>query len=143
MKKAKKLASLLMVLAMVCSLLTVSASADCTGSAKVSLDQAAVKDSYSRTFAFPIGNGFNYWKIHIRTFNPNLQFKITKDSPKGQVVYSSSSAGYGACVPTGGQPYYGYLPAGTYYVTIFVVGSQTSLQGTLWYKSATNEAEAM
>ena len=151
MKKTKKLVSLLMALAMVFSLLAVSASAatppdapgisplDATDSMRVTLDVGSSR----KIIPFIIGEGFNFWKIHIRTTNPNLQFNITKDSPSGQVVYWSSSAGYGTCVPTGGQAYYGQLPAGTYYINVSVMGGQTNLQGTLWYKTATNEAEAM
>ncbi|MDE6955534.1 MAG: hypothetical protein K2P18_07195 [Oscillospiraceae bacterium] len=156
MKKVKKLVSLLMALSMVFSLLAVNASAatppddpgisplDATPSAPTTLNVGSPRQSIS----LPIAEGYNYWKIHIRTTNPNVQFNITKNSVSGgivyeEVVYESRYAGYGDCVPTGGQAYYGTLPAGKYTINIYVVGGQTNLQGTLWYKTATNEAEAM
>ena len=151
MKKAKKLVSLLMALSMVFSLLAVSASAatppDDPGISPLGIIESRPYNlnpyDISQSIPFVVGKNFTFWKIHIRTTNPNLQFNISKDSPSGQVVYWSSSAGYGTCVPTGGQAYYGTLPAGKYTINIYVVGGQTNLQGTLWYKTATNEAEAM
>lgn len=149
MKKTKKLVSALMALAMVFSLLAVSASAavppddpgisplDVTGSTEHNLNPY----ESSQKITFNISNGFNYWKIHIYTTNPKLYFYITKDSPAGPVVYYSSDAGYGECVPTGGQAYYGNLPAGTYYINISVADGQSYLQGKLWYKTATNEVD--
>ena len=151
MKKTKKLVSALMALAMVFSLLAVSASAAvspddpgisplaATPPTEINLNLPRSQDS----ILFPIPNGHPFWKIHIHTTNPNLQFNISKDTESGPVVYYSSTAGYGVCVPTGGQAFYGQLPAGNYYINISVRGGQSYLQGTLWYKAATNETDVI
>ena len=120
MKKVKKLVSLLMALSMVFSLLAVSASAatppDDPGISPLGIIESRPYNlnpyDISQSIPFVVGKNFTFWKIHIRTTNPNLQFNISKDSPSGQVVYWSSSAGYGTCVPTGGQAYYGQLAEG-------------------------------
>lgn len=151
MKKAKKLVSLLMALSMVFSLLAVNASAatppDDPGISPLGIIESRPYNlnpyDISQSIPFVVGKNFTFWKIHIRTTNPNLQFNISKDSPSGQVVYWSSSAGYGTCVPTGGQAYYGQLAEGTYYINVNVRGGQSYLQGTLWYKTASTQAEAM
>lgn len=151
MKKTKKLVSALIALAMVFSLLAVSASAavppDDPGISPLSTIESKpyYLNPYETSQSIPlvVGKNFNFWKIHIYTTNPNLHFTISKDSESGPAVYYSGDAGYGTCVPTGGQAYYGQLPEGTYYINVSVRGGQSYLQGTLWHKTATTQAEAM
>ena len=126
MKQAKKLVSLLMALSMVFSLLAVSASAatppDDPGISPLGIIESRPYNlnpyDISQSIPFVVGKNFTFWKIHIRTTNPNLQFTISKDSPSGPTVYYSAQAGYGTCIPTGGQAYYGQLAEGTYYINV-------------------------
>lgn len=151
MKKTKKLVSALMALAMVFSLLAVSASAavspDDPGISPLSVikSEPYYLNPYATSQVIPlvVGQNYNFWKIHIHTTNPNLHFTISKDTEVGPVVYYSGDAGYGTCIPTGGQAYYGTLPAGTYFINISVRGGQSYLQGSLWYKTATSQAESI
>lgn len=148
MKKTKKLVSLLMALAMVFSLLAVNASAatppdapgisplDVTGPTEHILNPYAS----SQTIIFNISEGFNWYKIAIGTYTPDIRFSISQAFGNKETVFVLD----GTVTPNGkSQAYYGYLPTGSYLITVSVLGGGHNLGGKLWYKTATNEADAM
>lgn len=150
MKKSRKLMSALLAMSLAFSLLSVNASAlvpstdfggstqSVTVSTPVSLDIPA-----SHTYIlFLVNKEHPYWKIQFQTSNPKLRFHITKDSPTGEIVYEPDLSETGGYIPVNNTPYYGQLDEGTYYVTVYVSGGATNLQGKLWYKFASTEAEA-
>ena len=136
MRKFQKFMGLLCAACMIMAMSVPTLATDMDRSVTSSTEVTLASDT-QKIFDFPVARGYGYWKIAIQNnSSADCWFAITKDSPSGDVVYTSAKVNANSSLSfycSSDSP----LADGTYYVTVHSAKGSVDLDGTLWYKFGT------
>lgn len=136
MRKPKRFLSVLCAACMILALAVPAFAAEIQRSATQTTTVPLIGDT-QKIFDFPVARGYGYWKIAIgNKSSADCWFAITKESPSGEVIYTSSKVSANSTLSFRSAPDRP-LTDGTYYVTVHSARGDTNLNGTLWYKFGT------